>query len=273
MRVFLSSLKLLSNNYNCFITGPRPDKNFASVDNNTVFDNAGHGILYCGNEGLLIRVNSIHGNKGCGINIAKPASITVQDNSICRNMSSGIFVDTGCSASIQGNGIYNNQQFGIQIAGKGILKENDVICNLMGGLQVRGPGDPYVTGNRVQCTKHCGIVVLESARGVVASNVVYECESAGITQHPESATHVHNNRIVPLRDIYAYMTKGKDCQGSIFDPSEVDPDSPSPRPLAPNKDNKLSRATTTRSSMASGATNIVAHYTNCNGGSRFCIIQ
>lgn len=239
-----------------------------------MFDNAGHGILFSGNEGLLVRGNNIHGNKGCGVSIAKPADITVHNNSICANMSSGIWVDIGCCSSIHSNGIYNNQQFGIQVAGKGLVKENDIFCNSMGGIQVRGPGDPYVTNNRVQATLHHGISVLENARGVVLSNTVYECEVQAITRHPESTTYVHNNRIVPVKDVYAYMTKEKDGRGSIFNPAEIETESVPLRPPDYSTDSKFSNPALSRLPLNSaGGTNIVAHYTNCSGRSRLCIIQ
>ncbi|EDO29952.1 predicted protein, partial [Nematostella vectensis] len=156
---------------------PRPDKNTASAVNNIVFDNAGHGIHFCGNESLLIRANSIHSNKACGICISKPADITIQDNSVCRNDSHGICIELGSRASIHGNGVYGNKKCGMCVSGKGTIRENDVMSNGLHAIQIFGPGDPYVTHNRLESGHHNGVCIMENARGFVEMNEIFESRS------------------------------------------------------------------------------------------------
>lgn len=258
-----------------YSTGLRPDKNYACVDNNTIFDNAGHGIHFSGSEGLLIRGNNVHNNEGCGIKIAKPADITIQDNSVCRNSSSGVSIEIACSANVSGNGIYGNRKHGIVVSGKGLIKENDVFCNGLSGVELRGPGDPYITRNRIQSTDHYGVNILENARGYVDSNDIYQCTTAGLHQHPDSTVLVINNRIIPVntkngRQVCIVNEGTNDCR---HDPVGLDLDSP-PRPLLPNKENKFPRPPMSRMSMSSsGNGHIVAGMAACHGRSRFCVIS
>ena len=257
------------------LTGPRPDKNFACVDNNTIFDNAGHGIYFSGSEGLLIRGNNVHNNEGCGIKIAKPAEITIEDNSVCRNNSSGVSIEIACSANVSGNGIYGNRKHGIVVSGKGLIKENDVFCNVLSGVELRGPGDPYITRNRIQSTDHYGVNILENARGYVDSNDIYQCSAAGLYQHPDSTVLVINNRTIPVntkngRQVRIVNEGTNDCR---HDPVGLDLDSP-PRPLLPDKNSKFPRPAMSRISMSSsGNGHLVAGMTSCNGRSRFCVVS
>ena len=257
------------------LTGPRPDKNFACVDNNTIFDNAGHGIYFSGSEGLLIRGNNVHNNEGCGIKIAKPAEITIEDNSVCRNNSSGVSIEIACSANVSGNGIYGNRKHGIVVSGKGLIKENDVFCNALSGVELRGPGDPYITRNRIQSTDHYGVNILENARGYVDSNDIYQCSAAGLYQHPDSTVLVINNRTIPVntkngRQVRIVNEGTNDCR---HDPVGLDLDSP-PRPLLPDKNSKFPRPAMSRISMSSsGNGHLVAGMASCNGRSRFCVVS
>lgn len=219
----------------------------------------------------------MHGNKACGINIAKPAEIMIQDNSICRNESSGINIEMGCNANIHGNGIYGNQKCGILVTGKGLIKENDVFCNVLSGFQICGPGDPQITENRVQCTKNYSVSIMENARGFVGNNMIYESEGGAVFQHPDSTTTVGNNSVIPVKadsrhDICIYNEVTKECRH--LNPMGLMLDSPPPRPLIPDKDKKLLRpAVSQLSSASSGAANIVASITSCHGRSRFCVIS
>ncbi|KAM7442218.1 hypothetical protein ABFA07_008853 [Porites harrisoni] len=257
------------------LNGPRPDKNFACVDNNTIFDNAGHGIYFSGSEGLLIRGNNVHNNEGCGIKIAKPAEITIEDNSVCRNNSSGVSIEIACSANVSGNGIYGNRKHGIVVSGKGLIKENDVFCNALSGVELRGPGDPYITRNRIQSTDHYGVNILENARGYVDSNDIYQCSAAGLYQHPDSTVLVINNRTIPVntkngRQVRIVNEGTNDCR---HDPVGLDLDSP-PRPLLPDKNSKFPRPAMSRISMSSsGNGHLVAGMASCNGRSRFCVVS
>lgn len=257
------------------LNGPRPDKNFACVDNNTIYDNAGHGIHFSGSEGLLIRGNNVYNNEGCGISIAKPAEITIQDNSVCRNSSSGVCIEIGCAANVSGNGIYRNRKHGIVVSGKGLIKENDLFCNAMSGVELRGPGDPYITRNRIQSTDSYGVNIMENARGYVDSNDIYQCTSPGIYQHPDSTVLVINNRIIPVntKNGCQVCIVNRDTNECSHDPEGLDLDSP-PRPLLPNKENKFPRPPVSRLSMStSGNGHIVAGMASCHGRSRFCVIS
>lgn len=257
------------------LNGPRPDKNFACVDNNTISDNAGHGIHFSGSEGLLIRGNNVYNNEGCGISIAKPAEITIQDNSVCRNSSSGVCIEIGCAANVSGNGIYGNRKHGIVVSGKGLIKENDLFCNAMSGVELRGPGDPYITRNRIQSTDSYGVNIMENARGYVDSNDIYQCTSPGIYQHPDSTVLVINNRIIPVntKNGCQVCIVNRDTNECSHDPEGLDLDSP-PRPLLPNKENKFPRPPVSRLSMStSGNGHIVAGMASCHGRSRFCVIS
>ncbi|XP_068736044.1 F-box only protein 10-like [Montipora capricornis] len=257
------------------LNGLRPDKNYASVDNNAIFNNAGHGIHFSGSEGLLIRGNNLHNNEGCGIKIAKPAEIVIQDNSICRNRSSGVSIEIACCANVSGNGIYGNQKHGIVVSGKGLIKENDVFCNALNGVELRGPGDPYITRNRIQSTDHYGLNILENGRGYVDSNEIYQCNITALYQHPDSTVLVINNRIIPVnikdgRKVCIINEGTNDCR---HDPVGLDLDSP-PRPLLPNKENQFPRPLVSRMSMSSsGNGHIVTGLTACRGRSRFCVIS
>ena len=245
------------------------------MDNNTIFDNAGHGVYFCGSEGLLIRGNNIHNNEGSGISVAKPAEITIQDNSVCGNNSSGVCIDMACSANVSGNGFYGNRKHGILVFGKGLIKENDVFCNALSGIEMRGPGDPYVTRNRVQASEHYGVNILENARGYVDSNDIYECNVAGLYQHPDSTVAVINNRIISVnkntsRELCIINDDTKQCQ---HNPAVLNLDSP-PRPLPPNKETKFPRPPMSRLSISSsGNGHVVAGLTTCHGRSRFCVIS
>ncbi|KAK3699562.1 hypothetical protein QZH41_014273 [Actinostola sp. cb2023] len=256
------------------ITGLRPDKNFATVDNNVIFDNTGHGIHFCANEGLLIRDNSIHSNKSCGISITKPAEITIQDNMICKNEGSGITVDTSSSASIHGNGIYGNLKHGLNISGKGIIRENDVFSNVLSGIQIYGPGDPFVTRNRVQSSKHHGISIMENARGFVEWNDIYEANVASLYKHPESTTHMYNNNVIPIKlsdskpfCVYDYDTK--ECK--LDDAICLEEHSPPPRPYVVDRTSE--KGGKLQVAHPSGSTTIVSLYAGCHGRTRFCVIS
>ena len=245
------------------------------MDNNTIFGNAGHGIHFSGSEGLLIRGNNVHNNEGCGISVAKPAEITIQDNSVCRNNSSGVSIEIGCSANVSGNGIYGNRKHGLLVCGKGLIKENDVFCNALSGVELRGPGDPYITRNRIQSTDHYGVNILENARGYVDSNDIYQCSTAGLNQHPDSTVLVINNRIIPVdnKNNRQVCIVNQDTNECSHDPNGLDLDSP-PRPLLPNKENNFPRPAMSQLSMStSGNSHIVAGMTTCHGRSRFCVIS
>ncbi|XP_015776225.1 PREDICTED: F-box only protein 10-like [Acropora digitifera] len=257
------------------LNGLRPDKNYACVDNNTIFNNAGHGIHFSGSEGLLIRGNNVHNNEGCGIKIAKPAEIVIQDNSVCRNRSSGISIEIACSANVSGNGIYGNRKHGIVVSGKGLIKENDVFCNAMSGVELRGPGDPYITRNRIQSTDNYGVHILENGRGYVDSNDIYQCNMTGLYQNPDSTVLVINNRIIPVntKDGHQVCIVNEGTTDCRHDPVGLDLDSP-PRPLLPNKENKFPRPPVSQMSMSSlGNGHIVTAITACHGRSRFCVIS
>ncbi|KXJ16742.1 F-box only protein 10 [Exaiptasia diaphana] len=254
------------------ITGPKPDKNFATVDNNVIFENSGHGIHFCANEGLLIRENCIHSNQGCGVSITKPADITIQDNMICDNEGSGIILDTSSSASIHGNGIYGNQKHGLHISGKGGVRENDVFLNSLSGIQICGPGDPFVARNRVQSAKHHGISIMENARGFVEWNDIFEAKVSALYKHPESTTHIYNNNVVSIklsesRPFCTYDIKTMECK--LDESVTLEENAPPLRP-ATNKTNEKHKL---RLGNAAGQTRIVSLYAGCHGRTRFCVIS
>jgi len=254
--------------------GPRPDKNYAKVDSNVIFDNNGHGIHFCANEGLLIKDNSIHSNKGSGISIIKPAEITIQDNMICKNEGSGITLDTSSTASIHGNGVYGNLKHGLHISGKGIIRENDFFSNCQAGIQICGPGDPFVTHNRVQAGKHHGISILENARGFVEWNDIYEANVGSLYKHPESTTHIYNNNVIPIKlseskPFCIYDVDSKECK---LDASiTLEDNAPPIRPSIVNKTND--KTNKVQIVNPTGQTTIVSLYSGCQGRTRFCVIS
>lgn len=68
---------------------------------------------------------------------------------MCRNNSLGVFIEIGCSVNVSGNGIYGNRKYGFFVCGKGLIKENDVFCNVLSGVELRGLGDFYIIRNRI----------------------------------------------------------------------------------------------------------------------------
>lgn len=260
----------------CFyiFLGPKPDKNYAKVDKNVIYENSGHGIHFCANEGLIISENSIHSNKGCGISITKPAEITIQDNMICKNEGSGVTVDTSSSASIHGNGVYGNLKHGLYVSGKGIVRENDVFSNVLTGIQICGPGDPFVTRNRVQAAEHHGINIMENARGFVEWNDIFEAKIASLYKHPESTTHIYSNNVIPIKlseskPFCVFDVDTKECK--LDTAITLEDNLPPLRPCVVNdtndKTNKL------QVGHLAGQATIVSLYTGCHGRTRFCVIS
>lgn len=237
-----------------------------------IFENSGHGIHFCANEGILIRENCIHSNKGCGVSITKPAEITIQDNMICDNESTGILLDTNASASIHGNGVYGNLKLGLNISGKGSIRENDVFSNSLGGIQVTGPGDPFVARNRVQTAKHHGISIMENARGFVEWNDLFEANVSSLFKHPESTTHIYNNNVISIklsdsRPFCEYDVESMKCKldGAIA----LEEGAP---PLRPNITNKTNDKHKLALGNQTGQTRIVS-LAGCHGRTRFCVIS
>ena len=204
----------------------RPDKRLAQVEYNRITNNRGHGILYSGSDGVVLSRNTVSHNMKHGIMLTRPAEISVQDNSITFNNLSGITVLLGVCCTIQGNGIYHNKEFGIQSAGVGIIKENDVFGHKMAAVYVKTQGDPHITRNRLQGIQQECVYVEENTRGLIEQNELHHYSFVNpIYYHGSSQVQVSNNRFIVL------IKQDNDGLETAIDLEYLNLTNPSPRPL------------------------------------------
>ena len=217
-----------------FILVSRPDKKLAQVEYNKITNNLGHGLLYSGSDGVVISRNTISNNSKHGIILTRPAEITIQDNNVTFNNQSGISVLLGVCCTIQGNGIYHNKEYGLQTAGVGIIKENDIFGHRMSAVYVKMQGDPHVTRNRLQGILQECVYVEDNTRGLIEQNEIRHYSYVSpIYYHHDSQVHVAGNKFVVL------IKQDNDGLETAIDLEYLNLQNPSPRPfLHLNEENR-----------------------------------
>eukprot|EP00794_Sanderia_malayensis_P012332 gene12332-13605_t len=209
-----------------FILVSRPDKKLAQVEYNKITRNRGHGILYSGTDGVVVSRNTISHNNKHGVVLTRPAEITIQDNNIAFNSHSGISVHLGVCCTVQGNGIYHNKEYGLQTAGVGIIKENDIFGHHMSALLIRIQGDPHVAKNRLQGLQQECICVEEGTRGLIENNEIYHYSFVSpLSRHQDSQVQISKNNYIIL------SKNDNDGLETSIDLKYLNLQNPSPRPL------------------------------------------
>lgn len=247
--------------------GPHLEKNIAIVDNNTISNNLGSGLSFAGSEGVIIRGNTLSRNQDYGIAIEKPGDVVIYSNSILNNGDKGVSLDVGTIACLRDNCIRGNRGSGIVAHGRGRIKENDIVGNLGCGMKICGPGDPFVTKNRIYSGQYVAVEILENARGCVTNNEIY-CEAyEKVIQDIGSTTIVEDNDFPT-----AMLPPSRGSAGAKGEPADLMdlPSLTSPRPrqtgnAIPRGDisHIVGKLTATHASKANGS------YRNM---SRFCVI-
>ncbi len=196
------------------------------MEYNKITRNRGHGVLYSGSDGVVVSRNAISHNSKHGVVLTRPAEITILDNSITFNNQSGISVHLGVCCTIQGNGIYHNKEHGLQTAGVGIIKENDIFGHHMSAVFVKMQGDPHLTRNRLQGLQQESLHVEEGTRGLIENNEIHHYSFVNpIFRHAESQAQVNNNKFVVL------LKQDNDGLETPIDLEYLNLHHPSPRPL------------------------------------------
>ena len=145
----------------------------AQIESNHVENNRGNGILYDGQEGVVISKNHIAGNSKHGITLLRSSEITVQSNMIRNNLLSGLNIEIGVCCSIYENGIFDNKEYGISTAGLGVIKKNDILSQLLPSLWIRSMANLTVSENRLHSWKHECLHVEEKCRLTLERNTFY----------------------------------------------------------------------------------------------------
>ena len=221
-------------NVNFVVAVSRPEKRLPQVENNKITRNRGHGILYSGSDGVVVSRNTISHNNKHGIVLTRPAEITIQDNNITFNNYSGISVYLGVCCTVQGNGIYHNKEHGMQTAGVGIIKENDIFGHQMSAIYVKMQGDPHVTRNRLQGIQQECLHVEEGTRGLIEQNEIHHYSFVNpVYLHADSQMQVKGNKFIVL------IKQDNDGLETAIDLEYLNLQQPAARPLLNlNQDNR-----------------------------------
>ncbi|XP_065070112.1 F-box only protein 10-like [Rhopilema esculentum] len=164
-----------------------------------------------------------------GVLLTRPAEISLQDNNITFNNHSGICVLLGVCCTIQGNGIYHNKEHGIQTAGVGIIKENDIFGHKMAAVHIKMQGDPHVTRNRLQGIQQECVYVEDNTRGLIEQNEIHHYSFVNpIYYHQHSQVQIANNKF------HVLIKQDNDGLETAIDLEYLNLSNPSPRPIMNN---------------------------------------
>ena len=112
------------------------------------------------------------------------------------NGGSGIILDVSSFTHICDNCVRGNLGNGIVAQGRGHIRENDVIGNGKSGVVILGPGDPFVSKNRILSGESSAVNVRADARGCVNENELHSKAGKNIVQDLNSTTIVENNELL-----------------------------------------------------------------------------
>lgn len=167
-----------------------PEKAVAQLESNFIENNRGNGILYDGQEGIVISKNKLSGNSKHGISLLRSNEITLQSNIIRNNLLSGVHVEIGVCCSILENGIFDNKEYGIFSGGVGVVKGNDILGHVLPSLFLRSLANVTILKNRLHSWKHECVYIEEKSRVTLEDNefFLFRGGAKETCIHPESDT-------------------------------------------------------------------------------------
>jgi len=153
------------------------------VDENTIAENASHGIhVLAGGMGRYAN-NKIHMNASAGFCIGAEACSDVRANDISENDGPGVLVEASANARVYGNTMHSNGGAGIEVAGEGTtqLRDNDVHSNKgAAGLVVCAAADVVVNENHVHENDGAGVLLLDGANPLLGKNRIISNGTEGV---------------------------------------------------------------------------------------------
>lgn len=188
----------------CVVLVSRPEKTLAQLESNFVENNKGNGILYDGQEGIVISKNKITGNSKHGINLLRSNEITILNNIIRNNLLSGLHIDVGVCCSVLDNGIFDNKEYGVFSGGVGLIKGNDILSHLLPSVFLRSMANISVMKNRLHSWKHESIYIEEKSRVSLEENEFFlsACNAKEVCIHPGSDTnYVQDSNVIHFIDV------------------------------------------------------------------------
>lgn len=142
------------------------------IEESTVADNDGVGILATGTAEPDITLTTIDGNGTCGVCYLGDAAGTLVDSTVT-----------------------DNGELGVQTVGSSAPRiDHNTISGHGAGVLVADASDVDVTGNTID-GNDIGVRVLDGAKAVIVDNSIETSETAGISITDEATATVHGNRV------------------------------------------------------------------------------
>ena len=75
------------------------------------------------------------------------------------------------------------------------MEDNDIFNHVYSGIQIRTGSNPTIRGNKIWGAQNGGILVYNSAKGLIESNDIFDNAMAGVWIKENSTPILRNNRI------------------------------------------------------------------------------